>query len=130
LGYLPSRIESAFVIEELDEAQYYASNFSPGVRSPTEGVRRAPHIAGFVPPNARGWWSEGEVMLYRIKTGSREYYLVRASEHSVKKIAREKIWQISPGEKVSVFRGKDLVKEFTRLSLLDEEDRKRFGLSE
>ena len=38
------------------------------------------------------------------------------------KIARAKIWQISPGEKVSVYRGKVLIGEITRLSLFGEDD--------
>jgi hypothetical protein len=40
----------------------------------------------------------------------------------VVKIARAKVWQISP-EKVSVYRGKVLIGEITRLSLFGEDDR-------
>jgi hypothetical protein len=60
-------------------------------------------------------------MRYRIKAGSREYYLVRASDESVMKIARAKIWDIAPGEKISVFRGDVLIGETTRISLIDDE---------
>jgi|GEM_PF-5334059 len=60
-------------------------------------------------------------MLYRIKAGSREYYLVRASDEAVIKIARAKVWEIAPGEKISVFRGEVLIGETNRLSLFDDQ---------
>jgi hypothetical protein len=66
-------------------------------------------------------------MLFRIKAGNREFYMVRASERSVIKLAREKSRQLPIGEKVSVFRGEKPIAEITRLSLFDEEDRERFG---
>lgn len=61
-------------------------------------------------------------MLYRIRAGDREYHLVRASVDTVMKIAREKVWDLSPGEKVLVLRGRgqELIGEITRLPLFDE----------
>jgi hypothetical protein len=66
-------------------------------------------------------------MLYRIKAGNREFYLVRASQRSVMKLAHEKSRQLAIGEKVYVFRGDKLIAEVTRLSIFDEADRQRFG---
>lgn len=59
-------------------------------------------------------------MHYRIRAGDREYHLVRSSVDTVMKIAREKAWDLSPGEKVLVFRGQQLIGEVTHLPLFDE----------
>jgi hypothetical protein len=56
--------------------------------------------------------------------------ITRASDASVVKIARLKIWQIAPGEKISVYRGEKLIAKFTRLSLFDDDEKQRFGLNE
>ena len=56
-------------------------------------------------------------MLFRIKAGDREFYLVRASERPVIKLAHEKSRGLPIGEKVAVFRGDKLIAEITRLSL-------------
>jgi hypothetical protein len=59
-------------------------------------------------------------LLYRIKAGEYESYLVRSSLDSVMKVAREKARQLPFGQKVSVFCGEALIAETTRLSLFDE----------
>jgi hypothetical protein len=66
-------------------------------------------------------------MLFRIKAGDREFYLVRASERPVIKLAHEKSRGLPIGEKVAVFRGDKLIAEITSLSLFDEADKERFG---
>jgi hypothetical protein len=66
-------------------------------------------------------------MLYRIIAGNREYQLVAWSIEAVKKAARAKIWEVAPGEKVSIFREDKLIGEATRISIFDEADRKHFG---
>ena len=55
-------------------------------------------------------------MLFRIKAGNREFYLVRASERPVIKLAHEKSRGLPIGEKVAVFRGDTLIAEITSLS--------------
>ena len=65
-------------------------------------------------------------MLFRIRAGDREFYLVRASERPVIKLAHEKSRGLPIGEKVAVFRGDKLIAEITRLSLFDEADKQRF----
>jgi hypothetical protein len=66
-------------------------------------------------------------MLFRIKAGNCEYKLVAWSIEAVKKAARAKIWQVASGEKVSLFRGDEMIDQWTRHSLFDAEDRERFG---
>jgi len=68
-------------------------------------------------------------MLYRIKAGGHEYFLVRASDDAVMKIARQKIWQVRPGEKIQVFRGTRLINQWTKLSMFDDLDKDYWGLS-
>jgi len=46
------------------------------------------------------------MMRYRIKIASREYYLARSSLASVAKVARKMLWQMSPGQKALIYRGK------------------------
>jgi hypothetical protein len=67
-------------------------------------------------------------MLFRIKAGNREFYLVRASLQSVMKVARAKVWEVPVGGKVSVLQGDKLIVETTRMSIFDEGDQERFGL--
>jgi len=50
-------------------------------------------------------------MLFR--AGDREFYLVRASERPVIKLAHEKSRGLPFGEKVAVFRGDKLIAEIT-----------------
>lgn len=64
-------------------------------------------------------------MLYRIKFGDRECHLVRGSDQSVINIARGKMWSISPGESILVYRGSELIARMTRESLFNGEDRQR-----
>jgi hypothetical protein len=62
------------------------------------------------------------VSLYTIKAGDCEYQLVSWSIDAVTKVARQKVWQIAPGEKVLVYRGTKLIGELTRHGLFDEAD--------
>jgi hypothetical protein len=61
-----------------------------------------------------------EAMRYRIKVDGRECYFTRASDRSAAKVARAKAWHISPGRRVSVYRGETLIVEITRLGLFDD----------
>jgi len=56
-------------------------------------------------------------MLFRIRAGDREFYLVRASERPVIKLAHEKSRGLPIGEKVAVFRGDKLIADILATSL-------------
>jgi hypothetical protein len=58
-------------------------------------------------------------MLYRIKAGPHECYLVRQFLASVMKIAHRKAERLPFGEYVLVFRGNVLVARATRIDLFD-----------
>jgi hypothetical protein len=68
-------------------------------------------------------------MLYRIQAGAREWYLVRSSLESVKRVAWEKRQHLAVGESVLIFCGGKLVATGpTRLGLFDETEAERFGI--
>ena len=66
-------------------------------------------------------------MLFRIKAGDREFYMVRASAQPVIELAREKCRQLPVGETVTAFCGDQRIYEGTRYSLFSDVDTERFG---
>lgn len=60
------------------------------------------------------------MMLYRIKTGSRDSCVTRVSDSAAVKFARSMVWQISPGERILVYRGKRQIAEILRHGLFDD----------
>jgi len=51
--------------------------------------------------------------IYTVRARNCEYRAAKPTLEAALVVAHEKVWQISPGEKVSIYRGKELIGEIT-----------------